>query len=240
MMPTVYSNGTHLIAPNDNLATLKNCQGYYSATLDADGKPTSSVVGYSGSYEDTDGQQQKWVGLTYYNFSKADQWPEVLTHFAKQMATSINAKSLFPSMIVGAPWAGVKFSQEVARLLGCRHIFAEKKGDDLILGRYEDEIPLGASVLIGEELVNNASTTDKLISLIEGVGGRVIGIFCAINRSYPFADSFTTADGRILPIMGVVEKSTPQYKQDNSLVSAAIAEGRVVWKPKYGWTELHR
>ncbi len=154
------------------------------------------------------------------------------------MAEILTSENLIPDIIVGAPWAGVKFSQEVARLLGRRHIFAEKKGEEIILGRYENEIPSGAKVLIGEELVNNTSTTDKLISLNESVGGQVIGIFCAINRSYPFKDSFTTVDGRILPIMGVVEKSTPQYKQDDPLVADAIAEKRIVWKPKYEWAKL--
>lgn len=239
-MEKSFSNdGSHLIVSGDNLATLKNCQGYYTATLGADGKPTSPVVGYTASYSTGDGVAGKWVGLTYYNFSKADLWPAVLTHFAQQMATRIILENCVPDMIVGAPWAGVKFSQEVAHILGCRHIFAEKKGDEIALGRYEDEISSGAKILIGEELVNNTSTTGKMITLIEDSGGVVTGIFCAINRSYPFKQKFEIGTERRLPILGVIEQSTPQYKQDDPMVATAIAEGQIVWKPKYEWSKLN-
>ncbi len=233
-------SGSHLIVTEDNLATLENCHGYYTATIGPDGKPTSPLAGYTASYTAEDGSEKKWVGFTYYNFSKADLWPAVLTHFAQQMADTIRREKLTPDIIVGAPWAGVKFSQEVGRLLGCRNIFAEKKGEEIILGRYDDEIPRGAKVLIGEELVNNASTTGKLIKLIEDAGGVVTGIFCAINRSFPLKQKFELEGGKSLPILGVIEKSTPQYMQEDELVADAIAEGRVVWKPKYEWTKLNQ
>jgi orotate phosphoribosyltransferase len=235
-----HPDGTHLIVQGDNLATLKNCDGYYTATLDEAGMPTTPVVGYTASYHSESGSSEKWVGLTYYNFSKADLWPAVLTHFGKQMALKISEAKLAPDMIVGAPWAGIKFSQEVSRILACRHIFAEKKEDDMILGRYDLEIPKGARILIGEELVNNTSTTGKLITLIEEAGGEVVGILCAINRSYPFKNTFEVADGRSVPILGVIEVPTPQYKQHEAIVADAIAEGRVVWKPKYEWDRLPR
>ena len=144
-----------------------------------------------------------------------------------------------PDIIVGAPWAGVKFSQAVALAVGCRHIFAEKKGDELVLGRYEGMIKLGDKVVIGEELVNNASTTAKLIELIENAGGQVVAIICAINRSYPFRNTFQSApDKEPIPIFGVINRSTPQYRQDDPMVADAVAAGNVVWKPKYAWDQM--
>jgi orotate phosphoribosyltransferase len=110
----------------------------------------------------------------------------------------------------------------------------------VILGRYDMEIPKGARVVIGEELVNNTSTTGKLITLIEEAGGQVVGILCAINRSYPFKNAFDIADGRSVPILGVIEVPTPQYKQHEAIVAGAIAEGLYVPKPKYEWDRLPR
>lgn len=233
-------SGSHLIkAEEDFLSTLRNCQGYYECPTDANGKPKGPLVGYTAKYKEEDGSEKNWVGFVYYNFSKADLWPAILNRFAQRMYMKLVVENLFPDVIVGAPWAGIKFSQEVARLCCCRHIFAEKKGDEVILGRYEGAICPGDEVIIGEELVNNASTTSKLVSLIEDAGGKVIGIICAINRSSPFKKEFCISpDSITIPILGVVEKETPQYRQDDPLVLEAIAEGQVVWKPKYEWKRM--
>jgi orotate phosphoribosyltransferase len=233
-------DGSHLIdSGGDFLRTLENCEGYYVCPTDSDGKLKGPVVGYTAPYDLPDGTKKKWVGLTYYNFAKADPWPAVLTFFAVQMHVQLKTRGMQPNVIVGAPWAGVKFSQEVARLQGCRHIFAEKQGDDLILGRYENEIRPGDDVMIGEELVNNASTTGKLIKLIESAGGRVMGIFCAINRSSPFKETFWMApESDPIPIIGVINRETPQYKQHDPVVAGDIASGNVVWKPKYAWEQM--
>ena len=234
------NDGSDLIVPDDFLKTLENCEGHYMCPMDAmNGSLYGPVVGYAGEYDAADGAKKKWVGLTYYNFSKADPYPAVLTFFAQAMADRLTERKMVPDLIVGAPWAGVKFSQEVARILGCRHIFAEKKGDDIILGRYEGEINPGERVLVGEELVNNLSTTGKLINLIEEASGIVIGISCAINRSYPGTKIFWDAPRKDpLPIIGVIEIPTLQYKQDDPVVAEAVAAGNVVWKPKYAWDRM--
>lgn len=233
----------------DFLQTLENCKGHYVCPTDLDGKPIGPIVGYTASYKVGDRIFKKWVGLEYFNFSKADMWPAVLTFFAKEMARRMEAKRVTPDVIIGAPWAGVKFSQEVARLIGCRHIYAEKeffgldgdgrKIEKIVPGRYEGEINPGDRVVIGEELVNNTSTTDKIIKLIEDAGGHVTDIICAVNRSFPFRDSFELSDDRgFIPIIGVIERSTPQYRQDDPIAIDAIAEGSVSWKPKYDWDWL--
>lgn len=244
------NDGRHLIVPGDFLKTLENCEGHYMCPIDPiTGELLGPVVGYAGEYDAADGSKKKWVGLAYYNFSKADPYPAVLTFSAEVMASQLKEKKMVPDLIVGAPWAGVKFSQEVARILGCRHIFAEKnvigfdengkKIEKLILGRYEGEINPGERVLIGEELVNNLSTTGKLVNLIEETGGIVIGISCAINRSYSGVKTFWDAPRTdSLPIIGVIEIPTPQYKQDDQMVAKAIESGNVVWKPKYAWDKM--
>lgn len=228
-------DGSHLIADGNFLKTLENCQGHYACPISPMcGMPVGPVVGYTAQYE----PGKNWVGLEYFNFSQADQWPAVLMKFAAQATARLVTKGVIPDVIVGAPWAGVKFSQAVSLVIGCRHIFAEKKGDDLVLGRYEGMIDHWDRVVIGEELVNNASTTKKLIDLIEAAGGQVAAIVCAINRSYPFRDSFEIEPGRKIPIIGVIERSTPQYRQDDPMVAEAIAAGNVVWKPKYAWDQM--
>lgn len=226
-----------MYAEEDLISLLKKRGAYYSCPKDSDGKPLGPLVGYTAKYLDaTTGEELNYVGFEYWNFSKADPDPRLLSMFASVICPRI--LELNVDLVVGAPWAGIKFSQEVARLLPARHIFAEKQGSELVLGRYEGEINRGDRVLIGEELVNNASTTNQLINLIEWEGAKVVGISCAINRSSPFIDSFLKSDGTKIPIYAAVEKSTPQYKQDHPLVAEAIKAGNWVPKPKYDWPRL--
>lgn len=233
-MTATTRDGSHLIDPSrDLLKTLENCEGHYVCPVDDDGNLLGPVVGYTAQYE----PGKNWVGLVYFNFAKADAWSAVLTFFAEAIVDRMADWGLDPGVIVDAPWAGVKISQEVARLLGCRHIFAEKKGDDLSLGRYEGEIRPGDKVMIGEELVNNTSTTAKLIQLIHDAGGDVLGITCAINRSFPHKGSIGIG-GRSYPIVGAVEVPTPQYRQDDLMVARSIVADNVVWKPKYEWDRM--
>lgn len=202
----------------------------------ADGSPRGPIVGYTGTYDDG-GVRRNYVGLTYFNFSKADQWPNVLSLFAEVMISHLINSSLDPTLILGAPWAGVKFSQEVAQRFGCRHIFAEKGEGRLFLGRYEGAIQANDAVVIGEELVNNLSTTEELCRIVESAGARIVGIISAINRSSPFRNEFLFNGSRI-PILAVIERETPQYRQDDPVVVASVADGNVVWKPKYEWSKL--
>lgn len=239
-------DGSHLIDwEGDPLKTLMNCEGYYACPTNAEGKLLGPVVGYTASYA----PGKNWVGLAYYNFAMADKWPAVLAHFARFMASKFDERRLFPNIILGAPWAGVKFSQEVARIIGCRHIFAEKKTvrfdengkaiEELVLGRYEGEIYRGAKVIIGEELVNNTSTTGKLVEMVTAAGGTTQAIICTINRSSPVKSFYWDATlNSTIPIIGVIERETPQYQHENPMVAAAIASGNVVWKPKYAWARL--
>jgi orotate phosphoribosyltransferase len=231
------SDGSHLIVRDNFFETLKNCEGWYDCPVDREtGELLGPVVGYTADHPRGDGT--KWVGMHYANFSKADPYPAVLAFFGLEMAVRLQARHIIPTLVVGAPWAGVKFSQEVARQLGCRHIFAEKKNDGLTLGRYEDEVKSDDQVCIGEELVNNLSTTGTLKELIEDAGGTVIGIMCAINRSSPFMRFFTHADGRQIPIAGVIEREMPQYHQDDPAVADAIRKYGLIAKPKYAWGQL--
>ncbi len=237
--PLFSPDGWHLIDPGgDFFRTLENCQGWYDCPVDPDGKPLGPIVGYTADHPKKDGT--KWVGLHYANFAKADPWPAVLEFFALEMVRRLKVGGLVPDLVVGAPWAGVKFSQEVARLLGCRHIFAEKKGDDIVPGRYEGEINPGETVAVGEELVNNLSTAGKMFQIVQDQGARVNSIICAINRSSPFKWGYThSPEQGSIPLLGVIEREMPQYHRDDPRVASAIQQFGLVDKPKYAWPKLY-
>lgn len=239
--------GASLIIPSDYIGTLWNCEGYYECPRGPEGEFLGPLVGYAGKYKAADGSEKNYVGEAYLNFSMADQWPAVREFFAKELARRIrNGSVRLPTVVMGMPMAGINLSASVARDLECRSIFAEKQVVKASQdgGRDEERLALlrytldpGDLVMIGEELVNNLSTAKKACELVESAGGEVVGISCAINRSDQ-QTFWMPPDRDPIPIISVIGKPMPQYRQDDPLVAAEIEKENIVWKPKHDWPRL--
>ncbi len=239
--------GASRIVPDDLLATLGNCEGYYTCPTDETDRPQGPLVGYAGTYTTEGGKEEHLVGLTYYNFSMADRFPAVRRHFARILCDKVRQTVGQSSrdVMLGAPWAGVRLSSALAEELNCLDLHAEKvtleKGapgqrdrEDIILKRYKDDIPKGARVFVGEELVNNITSAKKLVALIEDAGAEYAGITCAINRN---ADGVTEFMGK--PIISALYVPTPQYRQDDSFILEAVGRGMpIIFDPKPAWATL--
>ena len=117
MSQNTFGDGRNLIVEDDPLRTLVQCEGYYRGPCTAEGQFLGPLVGYAGTYPGPGGAPERhFVGNTYFNFSQADQWPAVLRFFALKAFCLLDDANISPSTILGAPMAGLKFSQELARL----------------------------------------------------------------------------------------------------------------------------
>lgn len=232
------------IVPGNVIATLRNCDGVYECPMDADGKPVGPLIGYAGTYDGPDGKLLNYVGFVYYNVGKGDQWPHITEHWARTHAQRL--AGLNPDLLVAAPMGGISYMSVLKQALGCRGIFAEKKvietakegqreKSKLILGRYE--VNLGDRVVIVEDIINNFSTTNDMIKLIEAAGGIVVALTCIINRS---DKTCWEMGGRKIPVISLQHRPTPQYRQDDPAVARYIAvkNDMIIWKPKDRWDEL--
>lgn len=226
-------------ANRNPLTILKACDGYYSAR-NKEGKITGPLVAYAGTYEDENQQKKNYVGFEYFNFAKAEENPGALDYFAQNLANKL--RELQPDMIIGTAMGGIFLSGLVAKHLGCRLGFTEKKVikvadpaqglkeiNELIIERHE--IKGGDRIVIIEDVVNNYSTTGKMRELIERKGEELIGIGCAINRSGKniFED---------LPVESVCFVTAQQFRQKDPMVSQLIENDKIVWKAKQNWPEL--
>lgn len=230
------------IVPEDVIATLRNCDGVYECPVEQS-KRLGPLVGYAGQYE-ADDKLLNYVGLVYYNVGKGDQWPHIAKYWAGLHVRLL--KPLHPDLLVAAPMGGISYSSVLKQHLGCRGIFAEKKvieaaadgkreKSKLILGRY-DVYP-GDRIVLVEDIVNNFSTTEQMIELVETAGGLVVAVACVINRS----DKVTywrPSDWDSLPVIALQHKPTPQYAQNNPQVAEDVAAGNIIMKPKDRWSEL--
>ncbi len=241
-----------LIHPTDHLETLRRCGGYYVCPKDKQGRRLGPLVGYAGKYV-TDmpfgnrilAQSKQYVGDIYASFAKTDEYPWVLEHYANSMGDlGLYGMDAF----CGAPYGGHGFSQALGSAFKKPITKAEKKivalptptsreKTELVFGRHGVEP--GAKYAIVEDVCNNFSTTEQLISLITSLEGKVVAVVCLLNRS-PLIDSSYSSPtlGCAIPVVSLVRKVIDEYKQDDPAVREDIEKDNVVWKPKDRWNFL--
>jgi adenine/guanine phosphoribosyltransferase-like PRPP-binding protein len=233
---------------DDFIGIWKQLNGYYECPRGPGGECHGPLVGYAGRYHTPEGERQ-YVGHGYYNFAKIEEYPDpdVLEHFATSLAdqivTRFGARTV--DTVCMMTMGGVMLGCDVGRLLRCQRVFPDKKTLEaatltsrevttLVMARHQ--VKPGSRVLILEDVCNNFSTTEQACSALKERGTTVIGIACALNRSP--AETFQSATFGELPVVSLIFKPTPEYRQDDAEVAQEIAEGNVVWKPKEDWEAL--
>ncbi|TSA45342.1 phosphoribosyltransferase [bacterium] len=249
------------------LDTLKARGALYVCPKAIDGVRLGPLVAYAGTYDDG-GTPKHFVGDVYYNFAKVEEYPEITDHFLSflvpelsRCASDLNFDLKSIDVVLGAPMGGIILAADLARLLGCRRVFAEKKivvaatqfsreEAELIIGRHD--IEEGENVIIVEDLCNNFTTTEQLVGLVDKRKANVLLLSCAINRSskqylklnesalrtvsgLPY---FSKQDERILRVAAALDIPTAQFRQDEPYVADDVAANNVVWKAKPEWARL--
>lgn len=226
------------------LQLLAALDGFYECPCDLSGKRLGALVGYAGRYSCAD-QDLQYVGEVYANFAQAEQWPEVMDYYADMLISQFSVV-LEGCTFCGMPMGGLAFAQALARRALGRFIFAEKKvvalatatsreRSKLFLGRHQ--VRAGEQVVLCEDVVNNFSTTNKGVLLVESMGAEVVAIAAMLNRSLDVKDTFHHIGGDI-SVVASVYKPFAEYRQDDPLVADEVAKGNVVWKPKDEWDKL--
>ena len=223
--------------PENCLEIWKKLGGLYQRPTEW---PDAPIVMYAGTY-DFGEDILNFVGDNYYNFAVVEYRPAKLRFFARTLAVWV--RSYFGSKgvtnldaVVGVEMGSVRFSDCMAEELAIAHSpYAEKSGKEVVFSR--NTVEKGWRVLICEDVLNNFSTTQKLINLIESCGGTVVGIVGAMNRS-PDGRVWFDNKGTQIPILSILFNPTPEYRQDDPYVADLIARGLLVKKPKAEWDKL--
>jgi orotate phosphoribosyltransferase len=241
--------GREITESKDPVATIEKIQadvlagmwqaaeGWYVCPKNSEGMRLGPLVGYAGTYKDGD-EKKHFVGEVYFDFAAVEELPVFLEAFASVLAKKIKAIFGKPDWVLGAPMGGLFLTSAVARHLGCRALFAEKKvtkaaeGDQreesvLIFGRHTPEA--GTWGVILEDVFNNFSTTELLLALIESVGAEARGMAGSMNRSD--RTEFEWKEQKV-GVVSALHRPTPQYRQDDAFVVKDITAGNVVWKAK--------
>lgn len=168
----------------------------------------------------------------------AEEWPYILDVWAEVVSSKI--KVGFADVGLGMPMGGLHWNMALCRQMSWRAMFPDKEvvkaktsmdreQSLLVMGRHT--IYPTQSVVIVEDVCNNFSTTAREIELVAANLGYVAGIICLLNRS-----GRTEFEG--YPIIALVDRVIPEYKQDDLFVAADVATGNLVRKPKDEWKRL--
>ncbi|MDD4135470.1 MAG: hypothetical protein PHN66_00170 [Candidatus Shapirobacteria bacterium] len=200
----------------------------YLSPVSADGEILGPLVAYAGTY-DNNGNKERYVGDFYANIAAVEENFSARSYFADLLANKLLTNRLTPSVLIGAPMGGIIFSVTISNILGSRVAFFEKKSSELVINRHI--LQENDKVVLGEDVCNNFSTTDKMIKIVGDIGAEVIAITCIFNRS-PFSNY------KGIPVISAIHQEKPEYRQDDPKIKKLIDAYNIVWEPKQHWAFL--
>lgn len=241
------TNNASSLSAEEWLNILREQGGYYRCPKES-GKRLGPLVGYAGTYDGPDGKKLQYVGDEFANFARIEYAGALLRRAARQLLALISTKgySHYRAGFVGMPMGGLNLATGLAMISGNENIYPEIIVDELKTATSRQKTHMefsrhapsgGQNYIIVEDVCNNFSTTSSAIDLIESHHAEVIGIACFLNRS-PLYKGTYPHKGRNIPILALVEREIPEYRQDDPAVAEDVASGNVIWKPKAQWPEL--
>jgi len=116
----------------------------------------------------------------YIQCAKVLQYPEYGSKLGKAIAELF--QHIQCDVVVSPAIGGILIAQEVARALGIRAIFCERKDGKMILRR-GFKIKKGECVLIIEDIITTGRSTMEVIAALKNFRCRIVGIGSIIDRS---------------------------------------------------------
>ena len=138
----------------------------------------------------------------YFQCALILERPPQAEALARELARRVRAQIAQPfDVVIGPALGAVTWAYEVARALGCRGQFTERKGEEMELRRGFRLLP-SDRVLVVEDVLTTGGSAREVIALLARMGVRPAGVGCIVNRagSNPFQSDglplFALADVR--------------------------------------------
>ena len=108
------------------------------------------------------------------------QHPRVAEQLCVELAPKLD--ELGARTVVAPALGGVIVAHEVARALGLRALFTERKDGQMALRR-GFSLEKGEPVLVVEDVITTGKSTRETADCVEDAGGKVVGIGALVDRS---------------------------------------------------------
>lgn len=123
----------------------------------------------------------------YVNKDALYMYPKLLRTVCLQLA--LRAEKVKPDMVIGPAMGGIKLADRVAESLmdltgrsDILALYAEKSGDDFVIGRGMDQVIEGKTVLVVEDVLTTGGTVRRLVHEVRSKGGIVKKVVAIVNR----------------------------------------------------------
>ncbi len=115
----------------------------------------------------------------YFRMALVLQYP----HVAQKIAKSLAAKfQLNVDVVVTPGTSSAILGQEVARVLKCRAIFAEREQGAMRFGK-DFRVRRGEKALIIEDVLTTGHCTAEIAALVQAYGAKIVGVGVIVDRS---------------------------------------------------------
>ena len=116
----------------------------------------------------------------YFQCAKVLQYPQHAQKLCWEIAYKYMSEKV--NVVIGPALGGIVVAQEVARLMSCRGIFAERENGKIILRR-GFEIKPNEKVLVVEDVVTTGGSIKEVIQLVQDSGANLVGVGFLVDRS---------------------------------------------------------
>jgi orotate phosphoribosyltransferase len=141
----------------------------------------------------------------YWEKFQVLQYPEYTVELCGMIAAHFRSQNV--ALVAGPTTGGVILAFEVARQLGVRGIFAERKGENERSFRRGFTISPGERVLIVDDILTTGSSVYQMIRAVTQSQGNIIGIGVLVDRSetepqfgYPLFSCFRSFTPTYAPV----------------------------------------
>jgi orotate phosphoribosyltransferase len=121
----------------------------------------------------------------YFQAQSMLQYPDYASDIGNRIAALWRKEEI--QTVVSLAIGGIVIGQEVARSLGIRHIFLERKDTKFSLRR-GFSLEKGEKILLIEDVITTGGSLKEAISIITPLGAEIVGITAIVVRGNP---SFT-------------------------------------------------
>jgi orotate phosphoribosyltransferase len=116
----------------------------------------------------------------YFQCAKVLQYPAYTEQLCRIIVDRFKDKGI--NVVIAPAIGGIVVGQEVARQLGVRSIFAERK-DGIMQIRRGFDIKEEERVLVCEDVVTTGGSVFEVIDIVRRNGGGLAGVGCIVDRS---------------------------------------------------------
>ncbi|HEY6065519.1 MAG TPA: orotate phosphoribosyltransferase [Thermoanaerobaculia bacterium] len=140
----------------------------------------------------------------YLQCARFLMWPARAEEAGRALAKKLAEFS--PEAIVSPALGGVVIGHEVARALGVRALFAERK-DGAFQLRRGFSIARGEHVAVVEDVFTTGASTREVCDTVEAAGGRVVAVGSLVDRG-------AAGDGFVVPARSVLSLPIPAWRAE--------------------------